>query len=42
MCRLLRSFLAQRSPTSVLWSVTPSGPWVSEIIQYKDVSKDLE
>jgi hypothetical protein len=25
-------------PTSVLWSVTPSGRWVSETIRYRDAS----
>ncbi len=28
-------------PTSVLWSVTPTGPWVSETIRYKEISPDL-
>lgn len=28
-------------PTSVLWSVMTSGPWVSETIRYRDVTKDL-
>jgi hypothetical protein len=28
-------------PTSVLWSVMPSAPWVSQTIRHKDASQHL-